>query len=84
MNEVKIHRHFRIKFYENILLYFSSSWIGFLIPECFWKKKKKLLKVLNIGKDRIESDLNVVKIMKSIRDIKILMKNSMMSLDIRF
>ena len=64
MNEIKIHRHIRIRFYENILLYFSSSWIGFLIPEYFWKKKKKLLKVLNIGKDRIESDLNVVKIMK--------------------
>jgi hypothetical protein len=43
-----------------------------------------LLKVLNEGKERIEKELNVVKIMKSIRDIKILMKNSMMSPDIRF
>jgi hypothetical protein len=40
--------------------------------------------VLNEGKERIETELNVVKIMKSIRDIKILMKNSMMSPDIRF
>ena len=40
--------------------------------------------MLNEGKERIETELNVVKIMKSIRDIKILMKNSMMSPDIRF
>ena len=40
--------------------------------------------MLNEGRERIEKELNVVKIMKSIRDIKILMKNSMMSPDIRF
>ena len=50
----------------------------------YLEKEKKLLKVLNEGKERIETELNAVKIMKSIRDIKILMKNSMMSPDIRF
>jgi hypothetical protein len=43
-----------------------------------------MLKVLNEGKERIEKELNIVKIMKSVRDIKILMKHSMMSPDIRF
>jgi hypothetical protein len=43
-----------------------------------------MLKVLNEGKERIEKELNIVKIMKSVRDIKILMKHSMMSPDVRF
>ena len=43
-----------------------------------------MLKVLNEGKERIEKELNIVKIMKSVRDIKILMKHYMMSTDVRF
>jgi hypothetical protein len=70
--------------WENILLYISNSKLGFLIPSFLWKKKNKMLKVLNEGKERIEKELNIVKIMKSVRDIKILMKHSMMSPDIRF
>lgn len=42
------------------------------------------MKLVKEGKKRIEKELNIVKIMKSLRDIKILMKNSMMSPDIRF
>ena len=70
--------------WENILLYISDSRFGFIIPQFCWSKKKKMLKVLNEGKERIEKELNIVKIMKSVRDIMILMKHSMMSPDIRF
>jgi len=70
--------------WENILLYISDSPIGFLIPEFLFKKKKKLLKLLHDGKRRIEKELDILKIMKSIRNVKILMKNSLLSPDVKF
>jgi hypothetical protein len=83
-DEVQKHRHIRIKFWENMLLFFSDSWFGFIIPQKFWAKKKKLLKLLREGRKRIEKELDIVKIMKSLRDIKLLMKNSLMTPDIKF
>jgi len=70
--------------WENILLYVSDSPFGFLIPSFMWKKKKKLLKMLHDGKKRVEKELDIVKIMKSIRNVKILMKNSLLSKDVKF
>jgi hypothetical protein len=84
LEEINTHRHIRIKLWENVLLYISDTKFGFLIPSFCWTKKKKMLKVLNEGKERMEKELNIVKIMKSVRDIKILMKHSMMSPDVRF
>ena len=34
--EVQKHKHIRIKFWENILLYISDSCLGFIIPYKFW------------------------------------------------
>ena len=36
------------------------------------------------GKDRIDTELNIVKIIKTLRDLKILMKNSIMDDEIMF
>jgi len=55
-----------------------------LVPEFLFKKKKKLLKMLHDGKRRIEKELDIIKIMKSIRNVKILMKNSLLSPDVKF
>jgi hypothetical protein len=30
--EVGFHRHVRLRIWENVLLYISDSWIGFIIP----------------------------------------------------
>ena len=70
--------------FENILLYISDSPFGFLIPEFLWKKKKRLLKMIHDGKRRIERELDILKIMKSIRNVKILMKNSSLSPEVKF
>ena len=40
--------------------------------------------MLHDGKKRIEKELDIVKIMKSIRNVKILMKNSLLSKDVKF
>ena len=83
-NEVQKHKHIRIKFWENLLLFISDSWFSFIVPHKFWTKKRKLLKLLREGRKRIEKELDIVKIMKSLRDIKLLMKNSLMTPDIKY
>ena len=40
--------------------------------------------MLHDGKRRIEKELDILKIMKSIRNVKILMKNSLLSPDVKF
>ena len=40
--------------------------------------------MIHDGKRRIEKELDIVKIMKSIRNVKILMKNSLMSDEVAF
>ena len=84
IDEVQKHKHIRIKFWENILLFISDSCLSFLIPHKLWHKKKKLLRLLNEGRKRIEKELDIVKILKSLRDIKILMKNSLMTPEIKY
>ena len=62
-NEVQKHKHIRIKFWENLLLFISDSWFSFIVPHKFWTKKRKLLKLLREGRKRIEKELDIVKIM---------------------
>jgi hypothetical protein len=40
--------------------------------------------MIHDGKRRIEKELDIIKIMKSIRNVKILMKNSLLSPDVKF
>ena len=40
--------------------------------------------MIHDGKRRIEKELDIVKIMKSIRNVKILMNNSLLSPDVKF
>ena len=44
-----------------------------------WKKYNKLTKLYKIGEERIEKELDIIKIMNTIRNVKIILKNSIMS-----
>ena len=49
----------------------------------FWKKKAKLEKLIEIGSDKIEGELDVIKIMNDLRNLKILLKYSLMTKDVK-
>ena len=76
-NEILKHRYIDIKTKYWVKLYFARL-LGNCCCTQFFKRKTRFMKLFERGQDRIESELNIVKIMKSMRDIKILMKNSMM------
>ena len=76
--EISLHREIRIKQRDSVRLYLANR-MGKAFPCKKWKNKGKLQKLYRTGEDRIESEMNIIKIMNTIRNIKIILKNSMMS-----
>lgn len=76
-DEILKHRYIDIKTKYWVKLYFARV-MGGCFCDKFFKRKEKFVKLYERGQDRIEAELNIVKIMKSMRDMKILMKNSLM------
>ena len=52
--------------------------LGCLFPSRLWKNKEKLTKLYEKSSEKIDHHLNIVKIIKNLKYIKILMKNSLM------
>jgi len=76
-NELKTHREAKIKPSDQFMSFLS--WLtGCLFPFRCWSKRDKLTKLYEKGEEKLEAALDVVKIIKNLRNIKILMENSMM------
>ena len=83
-DEILTHRIISVKLKDWIRLYFAKH-AGFLCcSRCMFKRKDQFLKLYERGQDRIDAELNIVKIMKTLRDLKILMKNSLLDEEMRF
>ena len=88
----EIRKHFipKISLYDSIMLFFST-WFGrccgsldiFCCNPCF-PKRKKLEKLYDATIDRFEDETNIVKLIKGLRDLKVLQKNSIMDDSMRF
>lgn len=81
IEEISKHWYIDIKNIDWIRTYFSRvlCW-----PKCCFKRREKFLKLYNKGQDRIDAELDIVKIMKNLRNIKILMRNSFMDDEIKY
>ena len=80
--EIKKHKVIKISFLDNLYLYVTKA----LGCDCFdkiWSKRKKLTKLYEKGQDKLETQLNILKIIKSLRNLKILMNNSMMTVKVK-
>lgn len=77
------HRYIDIKNIDWIRLYFARV-LGCFCPRFMFKKRDQFLKMYERGQGRIESELNIVKIMKSVRNMKILMRHSFMDDEIKY
>ena len=76
-NEILKHRYIDIKTKYWVKLYFARIFGSCCCGNMF-KRRTRFMKLYERGQDRIESELNILKIMKSMRDMKILMKHSLM------
>ena len=58
--------------------------MGCFFPKSCFGRRDMFLKLYERGQDRIDTELDVVKMMKSLRDIKILLKSSIMDDEIKY
>ena len=78
------YRNIKLDFKDTLFLYLSD-WFGFLYCDKCWSKskKKRLDRLLEQGSKRIEGELNIVKILNDLRNLKILLKNSILTKEIK-
>lgn len=72
------HRVIKVSFSDNVKLYLTKA-IGGDCWSKFWRKRDKMQKLYDKGQEMIETQLNILKIVKNLRNLKILMRGSMMT-----
>ena len=78
-NEYRKHHIIRLKFVDNVKLYLSNMLPDVMCqPFCF-SKKAKYQKLFEVGKDKVDAHLDMVKMIYNNSMIKTLMKNSLMN-----
>lgn len=78
MDELKKHRYIDVSLADNIMLYFSRIF-GVVCSNCCFSKKFKLQKLYEEGEEKLSNELDIVKILKTLRDMKILLKGTLLS-----
>jgi hypothetical protein len=46
----------------------------FIFRKC-WPKHKKIIKIFDIGKEKIDHEMNIIEMIKVIREVKIVLKH---------
>lgn len=81
--EIDKHRVVKLSTFDK-WMYFLMIFMGRCFPTCWWKKHKKLSLLFEEGKSRISKELDIVKIIKTLRYMRILLKNSLLTPEMRF
>ena len=81
--EINRHHEIKITWQDNLRLFLANS-LGGLFCDCCWGKKRKMQRLYEEGQDRIETELDLVKLMKNLRNMKVLMRNSLMNKQVKF
>jgi hypothetical protein len=81
--ELAKHKEIRVRMADNVLLFLQNR-LGCLFPSRLWSKSDKLAKLFEEGADRLDTNLNLVKIIKNLRNMRCLMKYSLLTPEIEF
>ena len=81
MQEIMKHHIIRISQLDNIKL-FLSNLFSFLCCNCCWKKKEKLQSLYEQTQEKVDAQLDVMKLIQNLAKLKIILKNSLMSPEI--
>ena len=79
--EIEKHHIIRVNNFDSLRLFFNNVCFGLCCKMCF-SKVDKFSKLYEKGEERIEKQLDVIKLIHNLQKIKILMKNSLMSPEI--
>lgn len=76
--ELDLHRAIKLHKKDNICLYLSNR-LGRFFPSFIWPKKSQFQKLYNKTRDKIERQLNIIKLIKNVRNQKVISKNSILT-----
>ena len=77
-----MHRAIKLHYKDNICLYISNI-LGCLFPSLLWPNKKKFQKMYMLTKKKLNKELNIIKLIKNLRNQKILAKNSLLTNEVK-
>lgn len=80
--EIKKHHEIRVKYFDGVRLYIANC-MGCFFPTFCWSNVTKFQQIYNETGDKIETELNIIKIIKNLKDIKILMKYSLLTKELK-
>ena len=75
--DLETHRYIKMRLRDKLLLYLKKT-LGCNCVSRIWRNGRKYEMVFELGRDRIDSELNIIKFMNNLRNIKILLKASLM------
>ena len=78
------HRAINIGCYDSMCLFVSNLLGDLFCCKLCWNKQEKLTKVYEETNDRLESELDIVKLLRTLRNSKILLKNTILNDKMRF
>ena len=81
MEEIKKHHIIRISKLDNVKLFLANLFNRFCCS-CCWKKKEKFQSLFEQCQDKVDSQLDVMKLIQNLAKLKIILKNSLMSPEI--
>lgn len=83
--EIMKHRLIRLTQQDNVCL-FIHNLVGNFIADCIcpWKNKKKIMKLFNESKRKIEKEFNIIKLLKNQKLFKEIMKVTTLSDRMRY
>lgn len=81
-NEIQKHRLIRMTVKDKFCYYMYNQ-IGFLFfcGKC-WKNQDKIVKLIDEAQERLDQELNIIKIIQTLRNMKVVLKSSIMSQDV--
>lgn len=68
---------------DQIALY-TANRLGCLFPCICWKKRDKLQRLYTFSEDRIQKELDLIKVVRNMKSFKILLKNFLMTDKVKF
>jgi hypothetical protein len=81
--EIENHHPVHIRFLDSVRLFIANQ-LGCLFCNCLWSKKRQYQRLYDKGQERIEEQLDIVKLLRNLKDMNILLKSSLMSKKVLF
>lgn len=79
-----MHRKIKIRLMDHFCFNISRTSAGFCITKACWKRKDKFDKLYDKAYKQIQNELDLKRLMKNMRNLKLVMKNSMLTPEVKY